>query len=101
MAEGNPLKMWRLIPQYGKKDQLAVELALKQFAKRAGLTHQAPIVMPEFSKRLLSLNFAGNDPNSLSEGVQPFSLVIVDHQSQQSRDSMACTLVTRKQPNTI
>jgi hypothetical protein len=61
-------EIWCLLPQYGKKDCLAVELTLKQTAHHAGLTHTPPIVTPEFTKCPVSLNFAGNDPDNLSEG---------------------------------
>jgi hypothetical protein len=46
------------------------------------------VVTPEFAKRLLLLNFAGNDQDNLVEGVHPFALIIVDHQSQRSREAM-------------
>jgi hypothetical protein len=108
MNEGDLPETWGLLPQYGKKDRLAVELALKQTAQCEGLTHSAPIVMQELTKRPLSLNFAGNDSDNLSEGVQPFDLVIVDHRSQMSRDAMGVgrdeathyDLVTAGQANT-
>jgi hypothetical protein len=62
-------------PAVRGKDRLAVELALKHTYQQVGLTHRAPMVTPEFSKRLISLNFAGNDQDNLTEGVQPFSLI--------------------------
>jgi hypothetical protein len=89
MNEGDLPEIWRLLPQYIKKDQLAVELALKQTAQRVGLTHITPVVTPEFAKRLLSLIFAVNDQDNLAEGVQPFLLVIVDHRIQTSREAMS------------
>jgi hypothetical protein len=59
-------------------DRMAVELALKQTTQCTDLTHRAPIVIPEFTKLLLSLIVAGNDSSSMYEGVQALSLVIVD-----------------------
>jgi hypothetical protein len=66
------------------------------------------VVTPEFSKRLLLLNFAGNNQDNLAEGVQPFALVIVDYHSQTYREAMrvgrneaaSYDLVTASQVNT-
>jgi hypothetical protein len=87
-AEGDLPEMWRLIPQYGKKDRMAVEFTLKQTAQHTGLAYRTPIITLVFAKRLLSLNFTSNYPNSLSQGVQSCPLVIVDHRRQQSREAM-------------
>ncbi len=35
---------------------------------------QGPIVTPELTKRLIALNFAGDDRDDLSQGLQPFNL---------------------------
>jgi hypothetical protein len=58
MNEGDLPDIWHLLPQYGKKERLTVELELKQMAQCSGFIHSAPIVTPEFTKRHLSLNFA-------------------------------------------
>jgi hypothetical protein len=77
-----------LLPQYGNKYYLAVELTLQQTAQCADLNHIAPMSKPEFTKHLMSLNFSGNDPDNLYKGVYPFDLVIVDHCMQMYRDAM-------------
>jgi hypothetical protein len=46
------------------------------------------VVTPEFAKRLMSLNFAGNNQDNPAEGVHPFALVIVVHRSRTSREAM-------------
>jgi hypothetical protein len=65
-----------------------VELGLNQRAQRVGLTRSTPVITTEFAKRLLSLNFAGNDQDNLAEGVHLFALIIVDHRRQSSREAM-------------
>jgi hypothetical protein len=88
MHKGDLPEIWRLLPQHEKKDRLAVELALKQTAQRVGLTQSTPVVTPEFAKRLLSLNFTGNDQDNIAEGVQPLALIIMHHQNQTSHEAM-------------
>jgi hypothetical protein len=97
MNEGDLPKIWRLLPQYGKRDRLAVELALKRTAQRVGLTYSAPMVTPEFAKRLMSLNFAGKDQDNLPGGVQPFALISVPSKpdiprGDESRPQLSCQL---------
>jgi hypothetical protein len=68
-----------------KRDRIAVDRDVQNTARRLGATGAAPVVTPDFTKRLMGLMFGGSDPDDLAEGIQPFSMVIMDHRSATNR----------------
>lgn len=71
--------VWTLIAAAGKRDRIAVENAILATARRLQLVESAPLVTPEFAKKLTNLQLAGTDVDNLAEGLQPFALLVPDH----------------------
>jgi hypothetical protein len=69
----------------GKRNHIAVDRAVQNPARRMGAIGAAPVVTPDLTKRLMGLMFGGSDPDDLAEGIQPFSMVIMDHRSTATR----------------
>jgi hypothetical protein len=69
----------------GKRDRIAVNRAVQNTARRMAAVGAAPVVTPDLTKRLTGLMFGGSDPDNPSEGIQPFSMIIMDHRSTATR----------------
>jgi hypothetical protein len=80
-TEGNLKELWRLLAAAGRRDHLVIEQVIQATATRRGQANRAPIVTPDLSRRIAQLTFAGNDMDTLSEGIHPFSLVVAYRRS--------------------
>jgi hypothetical protein len=78
-------EMWRTAASAGKRNRIAVERAVQNTAHRMEAVGVAPVVTPDLTKRLMGLMFGGSDPDDLAEGIQPFSMVTMDHGSTATR----------------
>jgi hypothetical protein len=78
-------ELWRMATSAGKRDRIAVDRAVQNTARRMAAVGAAPVVTPDLTKRIMGLMFVGSDPDDLSEGIQPFSMVIMDHHSTATR----------------
>jgi hypothetical protein len=78
-------ELWRMAASAGKRDRIAFDRAVQNTARRMAAVGAAPVVTPDLAKRLMGLMFGGSDPDDLSEGIQPFSMVIMDHRSTATR----------------
>jgi hypothetical protein len=102
-------ELWRMAASAGKRDHIVVDRAVQNTACRMAAVGDAPMVTPDLTKRLMGLMFGGSDPDDLSEGIQPFSMVIMDHRStvtrtvaEQAREqARSYNLVTSGNTNTI
>jgi hypothetical protein len=70
-----------MVASAGKRDRIAVDHVVQNTARRMAAVGAAPVVTPDLTKRLMGLMFGGGDPDDLFEGIQPFSMVIIDHRS--------------------
>jgi hypothetical protein len=52
------------------------------------MSNRGPIITPDFARKIAQLSFAGHEMDNLSEGLQPFAMVVVDHRSIQARTTM-------------
>jgi hypothetical protein len=79
--EDEPPELWRMTASAGKRDRIAEDRAVQNTMRHMGAVEVAPVVTPDLTKRLMGLMFGGSDPDDLAEGIQPFSMVIMDHRS--------------------
>jgi len=78
--EGGLPELWsEVAAANGKRDQEAIELVVRQTANSLGLSGLAPVITPGLAKKITTLRSAGSDLDDLEEGVNPFSMVIMDH----------------------
>jgi hypothetical protein len=92
-------ELWRMAASAGKRDRIAVDRAVQNTARRMAAVGATPVVTPDLTKRLMGLMFGGSDPDDLSEGIQPFSMIIMDHRSTATR-TVNYDLVTSGDTNT-
>lgn len=71
--------VWRQLAAAGKKDRQALEQALLQKARDLRMAEVAPVATPDLVKRVIGLQWAGMGIDDLSEGIQPFSVVLPDY----------------------
>ncbi len=71
----------------GKRDREIIELAFREIATGLGTTELSPVVTPGLAKKITALRFAGVNLDDLDEGINPFSVVIVDHTSAHGQHS--------------
>jgi hypothetical protein len=63
----------------GKRDRDLIETAFRNTATDLGTPDLTPVVTPNLAKKITGLRFVGADLDNLNEGINPFSIVIVDH----------------------
>mmetsp|Transcript_17336 Transcript_17336/g.26829 ORF Transcript_17336/g.26829 Transcript_17336/m.26829 type:complete len:554 (-) Transcript_17336:3169-4830(-) len=78
-AEEDLPQFWRDVAQAGKRDRQALEQALLSTARDLGMADAAPVVTPDLVKRATGLQWAGLSVDNLSEGIQPFSIILPDY----------------------
>lgn len=71
--------VWAAIAAAGKRDRIAIENSILATARSMQLVESAPVVTPEFAKKVTNLQLAGNDVDNFDEGVQPFALLVPNH----------------------
>ena len=52
----------------GKHEHETIELLFHEVATNAGDVDQAPVVMPDLAKKIVTLHFAGTNMDNLSDG---------------------------------
>jgi len=77
--------VWAQLAAAGKKDRLALEQAIMARARELGMAEQCPVVTPDLTKKVVSLNWAGTNLDDLSEGIQPFALVLPEYSGSDAR----------------
>ena len=63
----------------GKRDRETIDMVFRQIANGLHQPELAPVVTPALAKKISTLRLAGTNLDDLSEGVQPFVIVIMDH----------------------
>jgi hypothetical protein len=63
----------------GKRDRDLIEISFRNTAAELGMADLTPVVTPSLAKKITGLRFVGADLDNLNEGINPFSIVIVDH----------------------
>ena len=63
----------------GKRDREAIELVVRNVANALFQPELAPVITPHLAKKLTSVRLGGTNLDDLTEGVQPFCVVIQDH----------------------
>ena len=78
--ETNLPKLWHeLAAANGKREREVIEENIRQIASHEGIPELAPVVTPTLAKKITALRFSGTNLDDLSEGINPFALVIMDH----------------------
>jgi hypothetical protein len=65
----------------GKREREAIEVVVREMANGLGWDELSPVITPQLAKKLSTLRLAGSNLDDLDEGVNPFSIVIMDHTS--------------------
>ena len=77
----------------GKQDREVIEENFRTIASGLSLAELTPVVTPGFAKKVTAMRFAGSNLDDLTEGVHPFSIIIMDHTTasgeQAYNDAMA------------
>ena len=81
--------MWLALAAAGKKDRFAIEAVLLAIVAADDCIDQAAIITPDLAKKLSSLQFAGSNMDDLTEGIQPFALMLQDHSTEESEATSA------------
>ncbi len=71
-------RMWHILAASTHADRHALDGFMRRLSVTDNAHSQGPIITPELTKRLISLNFAGNDRDDLAQGIQPFNLIVSD-----------------------
>lgn len=72
-------RLWHVLAAASTaNDRNSLDGHMRRLAVADNAHSQAPIVTPDLTRRLVSLNFAGNDRDDLALGIQPFNLVVTD-----------------------
>ena len=79
IAEGN-----------GKCERQTIEQLFGEVATNTGDVDQAPVVTPDLAKKIITLRFAGTNMDDLSNGINPFIMVIQDYTSP-NNEKACCT----------
>lgn len=88
-TEADLPEVWLALAAAGKKDRLAIEAVLLAIAAADDCIDQAAIITPDLAKKLSSLQFAGSNMDDLTEGIQPFALMLQDHSTEESEATSA------------
>lgn len=63
----------------GKREREVLDEHFRDVASRLDVPELSPIITPTLSKKITSMRFGGSNLDDLSEGVNPFVVVIMDH----------------------
>lgn len=71
--------IWSMVAAAGKRDRIAIENSILATARRMQLVESAPLVTPDFARKITNLQLSGTDVDNFDEGLQPFALLVPNH----------------------
>ena len=76
----------------GKREHETIELLFCEVVANAGEVDQAPVVMPNLVKKIVTFRFVGTNMDDLSDGINLFIMVIQDHTSPDNEKAYFASL---------
>lgn len=75
-------ELWhRIAASGGKRERETIEAAFREMGSDMGYQHLVPVVTPDLTKKITALRFAGTNMDDLSDGINPFVMIIPDYTS--------------------
>ena len=72
-------QLWTDLANAGKRDRQALEQAMMRKARDLQMAEVAPVATPDLVKKITGLQWAGLSADDLTEGIQPFAIVLPDY----------------------
>ena len=73
-----PILWSRIAAAGGKREREAIDSVFRETGTALDQQHLVPVITPDLAKKITSVRFAGNNMDDLSEGINPFVLIIAD-----------------------
>ena len=78
-SEADLPQFWLDVAAAGTRDRQVLQHALQDAARALGMADLAPVATPDLIKKIVGLQWHGLNSEDLSEGLQPFSLVLTNY----------------------
>ena len=81
-VETNLPELWKTIAATnGKREREAIDAKVREVASLLGFQHVVPVITPDLAKKLTTVRLAGSNMGDLTEGINPFLMIIPDYSS--------------------